>query len=281
MEKDSVLVILAVEKEPSAIAIEDPKLIGIEAKHYKRMTSLLNFDLPKLHMIPESYQKQIKVLVVDLLKEIGKRGILFETNENDDENQGDVYQFFMTLKMYEDFYVVFEEYKAKYDHFRDKLVSNYDQMVSGFLELYQNAGKEKTMLNLKSIIPTKEQFTSKFKLNIDKMLTGSFEEQWERKFIGKSLQNAFALARYLDKFTTEELTAEAINVLSSDIDIISGTNISNDKVVEEVVSWFRKIQDYSSLGSNLGENPQFFLKRIKQSTIKLAVEIDVLDMIEL
>jgi hypothetical protein len=279
MEKESVFVALVVEKEPSAIVIEDPKLLAILDP---KLLDVL--DLSNLHVIPKSYREQIETLINELVEGLDKRGVPFGEYGDDiiqAEDEKGTYQYFMTTKMYEEFYVLFEDHKDKYDQLRDELTAKYDQIVSDFLGLYKDAIGDKAMLKLKSIIPSKEQFNSKFKLKLNKMSNSSLEDEWVNKFTGKSLQNAFSIARYLDKFKTEEMTVEAIDVLSRAIEIINETNISSDKVVEEIVNCLKKIQNYSSVGSSLGENPQFYLKKVKQSAVKLAVELDVLDMIEL
>ncbi|WP_066370841.1 hypothetical protein [Neobacillus fumarioli] len=196
----------------------------------------------------------------------------------------------MTVNMYEDFLIECKKYELEFNRLRDELVDQYDKMVQDFISLYCDAMKcseEEWNAKMRKMIPSKEQFRDSFKLTVDRaplvFTSDDLGEFWEGQFLGKALQMAFSLARYLDNFTDFEypLTAEAISAIQKEIRLLSELNVTNNEDVIQIISFFKEIGDLIAEGECLGYRSKGIVRIIKEKVVKIAVERNLLKMIEL
>jgi hypothetical protein len=99
--------------------------------------------------------------------------------------------------------------------------------------------------------------------------------------LGKTLQKAFSLARYVDGYREKPFTTETKAFIHKEIGLLDELNVNDNSDANEIIGYFKEIDDLAVEGKSLGERSKGIVRMIKEKVVKMAVEQDLLKMIEL
>ena len=285
MAKELVLASLRMERNPMAIPIADPSKLGIDVKMLKKLDG--HIELGPMYVVPKSKREIMDRLAEQIITDFESRGAV-ESQEDEDREEVVAHRVVsMTKTMYEDFVTAFKQYEQEFYGLRDELVDQYDEMVEEFRSLYCKATgcDEEEWNKIKKMIPSKTQFRDSFKISLDRapfvLTSDGLGEGYRSEFLGKTLQKAFSLARYVDGYREKPFTTEAKAFIHKEIGLLDELNVNDNSDANEIIGYFKEIDDLAMEGKILGERSKGIVRLIKEKVVKVAVEQDLLKMIEL
>lgn len=77
------------------------------------------------------------------------------------------------------------------------------------------------------------------------------------------------------------VTEEVVSKLINEIGILSELNVMNNAEIEEIIGFFKEIEVLASAGKSLGNRSKGIVRMIKEKVLKIAIEQDLLKMIDL
>jgi len=149
----------------------------------------------------------------------------------------------------------------------------YDNIVEEFRSLYCKAtgcNEEEWNAKIKKMIPSKTQFRDSFKITLERapfvFTSDDLGNSVKRKFLGKVLQVVFSLARYLDNYFQpgHPLTSEAISFIRKEIGLLTELNVNDNSDANEIIGYFKEIDDLATEGRSLGERSKGIVRLIKE-----------------
>ncbi|NTZ19182.1 hypothetical protein EXW96_16875 [Paenibacillus sp. JMULE4] len=142
---------------------------------------------------------------------------------------------------------------------------------------------KKNGIKFKKMIPSKAQFRDSFSLDRAPFVLTSDDlgEGYRSEFFGKTLQKAFSLARYVDSYREKPFTTEAKAFIHKEIELLDELNVNDNSDANEVIGYFKEIKDLILEGRSLGGRSKGIVRLIKEKIVKVAVEQDLLKMIDL
>jgi hypothetical protein len=286
MAKELLMASLRMERNPMAIPITDPSKLGIDRKMLRKLGG--HIELGPMYIVPKSKREILDRLADQIVTDFESRGAV-EFQEDEDREEVIAHSVVsMTKTMYEDFLTAFQRYEQEFNALRDKLVEEYDDMVDQFRTLYfhvTGCNEEEWNAEIKMRIPSKEKFQDSFKIRLDRaplvLTSDGLGEIYRSEFLGKTLQKAFSLARYLDDYKEKPFTTEAKAFIHKEIGLLDELNVNENAEVNQVINLLRDIDDLIVVGNNLGESSQVVVRQIKEKIKKVAKEQNLLKTIKL
>src|SRR5699024_3048071 len=174
---------------------------------------------------------------------------------------------YTTPKLYEMFMEEFKEFKLEYRKLGNKITEEYDELKKDFLLKTQNAFSEVENINdiineLEQSYPSKKEFIDSFNISIDLFPLSNANPSQEHviQLLVLALGKAFDIGKLWAHYEEKAY---------------------NNEIVNEMLVGIEYFEESVENGLRKGVRAESYIRDIKEDSVKLAVQHDVLDRIAL